>query len=232
MKKTNAILLIAIPLVFILLFFMLFSLLRGFKEKPLFDGEEYGSVLKTFTDFMDNEGFCQGLTADSFKKIVSQYEYEEKPLSEIAEWESKETESGNRWSLRDGCFNFSIGNYDKEQTASVRTAVNLTGLDIPCNITFGDSVSAVLEKLGIPFDYKQYCTENTRIVPLIKNGDSSLTFCYFNDAAIDYDCTVALDFVETTTVKKDKNIKVSRYVLLKFDGVRLFEIYVHVTEQE
>lgn len=199
------------------------------------NGEANSSVLTTFADFIDGEGFVRGVSQGKFiDEIVPQYRYEGKTIPEIvagANWDGVE---GGGWECRGKKFGCSNSYVHGTYTNELYTTVSLDGLDLPYQISFEDSVNTVLQKLGLPSDISELSPDEPDglSTTLLHDGSRTLKLNdYFRDPIGDYAYRYALIFTEKVEEKTENGtVQAERKLKLYFDndkpGIAKFSVSV------
>ncbi len=123
--------------------------------------KDYTAIdLTAFSQYLDNENFVPGLSQSEFIDQVDKYSCEGDPLSEITMGMYYDGDFGGGYKAmgeKCGYENYYVAANDRKTASysnSFYTDIPLDDLTLPCGITFDDTLSTLLKKLGVNFDPK------------------------------------------------------------------------------
>lgn len=118
-------------------------------------------AINAFHDFLDAAHFVEGMSQSEFINQMSRYRYEGSSINEIIEGMHYDGPYGGGYQASCDGFGYSNDYIASEDGTfanyknSLSTRVQLEGLTLPNGINFSDSLGAVMQKLGTPFDIKK-----------------------------------------------------------------------------
>ncbi|MBQ8439907.1 MAG: hypothetical protein IJX19_04540 [Clostridia bacterium] len=128
------------------------------KEPPEEADVSVEESLASLSQFFVNEGLVPGLSQRDMRLNMEKYSYQGEKLTEIVAGMHYDGLSGGGLSANGELFGYN-NDYDHPQDSdyanynnSFYTKVSLDGLTLPLEISFGDSVATVIEKLGFAED--------------------------------------------------------------------------------
>ncbi len=198
----------------------------------------------SFAEFLDNENFITGANQSDFFDCINKYSLDGKSLFELGMTVQYDRADGGGSSTAAKGFGFSDDYSESEDgktaimTNRFHTKGPIDGLTLPHGITFDDTLTDVLQKLGIKTDCKNgFVSDKDNKSTMTLQSDSSsslkLTDLFFVDAPIETEYRFELKYTENyKSVRKDgRTTDVTRYVLMSFSGgdsekLEKFEMFV------
>lgn len=200
-------------------------------------GENGREILLTFRQFLDGEGFAAGLSeSDLVDRILPRYTYGGKTVEELAgggeNWDGVEAEGEcYGWSATEERFGASWAFFHAKIETSFYTTVALDGLTLPFGLCFGDSRTAVLQKIGLLFDPGDFSPDADLSLEQRLLSEDGMELRY---GEVEENATGALDlywlaFRETGETEDGRPVE--RSLELRFDETGLAAVRVRVEEK-
>ena len=179
----------------------------------------------TLSEFLDESQIVPGMGQGEFKELRGNYSYEGKNLGEMKGGIHYDGPYGGGWNFGGRYFAF-FNDYDDrggiaKYTNEIYVSVPLEGLELPCDLNFGDHVLTALAKIGLSFetfeDFKIGFTTSGDFV--IYNSDGVRLSLSQDDTQYLYGkpwLKVVYSESSERTSAKGKVIQVKRYVEMIF----------------
>lgn len=196
-------------------------------------GRDATSAYYPFSRFLDQENFVPELGQAAFKEQIGKYRYQGRNLDSEGGY-FFDGASGGGYRVVNDIFRLQ-NNYTvtddgafAEYTNTFAASVPLTGLSMPYNIRFNDTLSAVCKKIGIRFDPStDFVSDNGNegVMTLYKDGGVTLEVHKLSDK-------YRLAYSETydSTRSDGRAVTVTRSVFMNFSEtdlqLSLFGAYV------
>ncbi len=198
-------------------------------------GENGREILLTFRQFLDGEGFAAGLSeSDLVDRILPRYTYGGKTVEELAgggkNWDGEE--AGGEcygWSAAEERFGASWAFFHAKIETSFYTTVALDGLTLPFGLCFGDSRTAVLQKIGLLFDPGNDAAIPADGILLLSEDGMELRYGEVEENATGALYLYWLAFRETGETEDGRPAE--RSLELRFDEAGLAAVRVRVEEK-
>ncbi len=212
-----------------------------------FSDESLRKKVTYFSKYLDAVNFVAGLSQADFMSQLEKYSYNGKVVTDIAKGFRYDGRYGGGLEIENELFGFyndykvtedeKYANY----TNSLRTKVQLKGLDLPYGIKLGSSIKDVFKNIGIESaphsDFTPDKNSDTDMT-LYNDGNSSLVFQNLKRAKepADYELPYVLSYTETYGVQQHgvKATTVERKIKLSFDesaSNALGQVEISVTER-
>ena len=200
-----------------------------------------------FDEYLDRENFVAGLSQSDFISKIETYRYNNESVEDFAPGVFFDGPSGGGLEYRGELFEF-INEYSvTEDGESARyfnlfyTEVNLDGLALPYDVTFDDTLSAVLQKLGIDIDPQaDFVSDKEDIgrMTLYRDHTAYLKLWNYNLLPMGMEEPTnkfELEYTESyqSTRQDGRVTTVTRSVVMKFaeNSHKLLSFRVHILEQ-
>ena len=200
-----------------------------------------------FDEYLDRENFVAGLSQSDFISKIENYRYNNKSVEDIAPGMFFDGPSGGGLEYKGELFEF-LNEYSvTEDDESARyynlfyTEVSLDGLALPYDVTFDDTLSVVLQKLGIDLNpQNDFVSDEEDIgkMTLYKDHTAYLKLWNYNLLPLGIEEPTdkyELEYTESyrSTRSDGRDTTITRSVVMKFEQEthKLLSFRVHVLEQ-